>query len=43
MYWYWFPLRTDISQEKGQTHQLIFRSEAGIRNVPATAQRGNKS
>lgn len=39
MCWYWFPIRADISQEKGQSRQLIFRLEAGTRNVPATAQR----
>lgn len=33
MRWYWFLIRTDISQEKGQTHQLVFRLEAGTRNV----------
>lgn len=38
MRWYWIPIRTDISQEKGQTRQLVFRLEAGTRSVPAAAQ-----
>lgn len=43
MCWDWFPIRTDISQEKGQSRQLIFRLEAGTWSVPATAQRDIKA
>lgn len=43
MCWYWFPIRTDISQEKGQSRQLIFRSETGTKSVPATEQRDIKA
>lgn len=43
MYWYWFPVRTDISQEKGHSCQVIFRLEASTRSVPATAQRDIKA